>query len=84
MMFYGGIQTYANGKSIGNKKEEEIGRGGIFSRWMERDTGALKTSGYYASSDGEGDFISVRNKFRWDKGTYRLTLKKLAMLQVNR
>lgn len=43
---------------------------------MERDKSALKTTGYYASADSEGDFISVRNKFKWDKGLYRLSLYK--------
>lgn len=57
-------------------QDENIGRGGIFSRWDERDTAALKTTGYYASSDAEGDFISVRNKLKWNTGTYRLTLYK--------
>lgn len=76
MPFYCGIQTASGGKRIGGTKDEEIGRGGIFSRWYERDTAALKTEGYYASSDGEGDFIGVRNKLKWGKGTYRLTLEK--------
>lgn len=76
MPFYCGIQTASGGKPIGGSKDEEIGRGGIFSRWYERDTAALRTEGYYASSDGEGDFIGVRNKLKWGKGTYRLTLSK--------
>lgn len=74
--YYGGIQTSSDGRPVKGGKDRKIGRGGIFSRWMERDTAALKGDGYYASSDGEGDFISVRNKVKWDKGSYRLTLYK--------
>ncbi|MCF3108384.1 hypothetical protein LL912_06315 [Niabella sp. CC-SYL272] len=76
MQFYGGIQTASDGRPIGGGSSQGIGRGGIFSRWMERNRNALKTNGYYASSDAEGDFISVRNKVKWDKGNYRLTLYK--------
>ncbi|WP_316792093.1 hypothetical protein [Pedobacter frigoris] len=76
MPFYAGIQTKSGGKPIEGGNDISIGRGGIFSRWMERDKGALKTEGYYSSSDAEGDFISIRNKVKWDKGTYRLTLYK--------
>ncbi|NQX40621.1 hypothetical protein SAMN05421820_10424 [Pedobacter steynii] len=76
IQFYAGIQTSSDGIPAKGGKERKIGRGGIFSRWMERDTAALKATGYYASSDGEGDFISVRNKVKWDQGTYRLTLYK--------
>ncbi|WP_300599733.1 hypothetical protein [Niabella sp.] len=76
MQFYGGIQTASDGKPVDGGSSQGIGRGGIFSRWMERNKNALKTDGYYASSDAEGDFISVRNKVKWDKGNYRLTLYK--------
>lgn len=76
MQFYGGIQTRSDGKPINGGEFTEIGRGGIFSRWMERNKAALKTEGYYASSDSEGDFISVRNQFNWDKGLYRVRLFK--------
>jgi hypothetical protein len=74
--FYCGIQTHSGGKPINGGKDIGIGRGGIFSRWMERNKAALKTDGYYASSDGEGDFIGVRNKFKWNKGLYRIRLFK--------
>ena len=75
MPFYCGLQTASGGKKRGGK-DQEIGRGGIFSRWYERSDKALKTPGYFASSGDEGDFISVRNRLEWDKGTYRVLLYK--------
>jgi hypothetical protein len=66
--FYGGIQTKVHG----------TGKPGlIFSRWDERDTTAIQTdsTGYKCSSGNEGDFISVRKKFNWTKGQYKITLK---------
>ncbi|MCW3121384.1 MAG: hypothetical protein JWQ38_876 [Flavipsychrobacter sp.] len=68
--FYCGIQTQVN--IVGNS----IGRGGIFSRWQERNKNAAKTTGHIISSDDEGDLISVRNKFTWNKGRYRIQLYK--------
>ncbi|TSJ40418.1 hypothetical protein FO440_11710 [Mucilaginibacter corticis] len=76
MQFYCGMQTHSGGKPINGGGDIGIGRGGIFSRWLERNKGALKTTGYYDSSDGEGDFIGVRNKFKWNKGLYRIKLFK--------
>lgn len=78
--FYCGVQTASGGKNVQTGIEEQIGRGAIFSRWYERSRKALKTTGYYASSDKEGDFISVRNKFHWDTGSYRITLYKSAII----
>ena len=79
--FYGGIQTQADGflhKPYHQNPEVicKIGRGIIFSRWDQRSTDAIQLApnGYAASNDDEGDFISVRNKFHWGKGKYRLTL----------
>jgi hypothetical protein len=65
--FYGGIQTKVHG----------TGKPGlIFSRWNERDTTAIQTDsvGYKCSSGDEGDFISVRKKFDWHKGKYKISL----------
>ncbi|MCS4226632.1 hypothetical protein [Sphingobacterium sp. BIGb0165] len=73
---YCGIQSAGGGISVKTGKEQEIKFNGIFSRWFERTKKALKTTGYYASSDAEGDFISVRNTVGWHKGAYRITLKK--------
>ena len=79
--FYGGIQTQADGflhKPYHQNSEaiSKIGRGIIFSRWDQRSTDAIQLApnGYASSNDDEGDFISVRNKFHWGKGKYRLTL----------
>lgn len=76
MPLYCGIQSSGGGISVKTGKEEDIKFNGIFSRWFERTKKALKTKGYYASSDAEGDFISVRNVVGWHKGSYRITLKK--------
>ena len=75
--FYGGIQTRIDGLSPdGDFVRRE--RGAIFSRWDERDTDATMTAGggLYQSLGNEGDFISVRNGFRWSEGRYRLCLRK--------
>jgi len=66
--FYGGIQS----------KVHDTGKPGlIFSRWDERDTAAIQTdsTGYKCSSGNEGNFISVRKKYNWTKGHYKITLK---------
>ncbi|MGJ1386097.1 hypothetical protein ACR782_07840 [Sphingobacterium spiritivorum] len=76
MPVYGGIQTHSDGYSVKDNVYQQIGRGGIFSRWYERSKEATNSAGYYNSSDGEGDFISVRNKLNWNKGKYRLKLTK--------
>src|SRR6185312_7510149 len=47
---------------------------GMYARWYERNTAALKGKG--GSSDGEGDNIQVSNKFKWNKGKYRVRLFK--------
>ena len=74
---YNGIQSKGDGiNSKTGKEENYIPFNGIFSRWYERDKNALKTDGYFSSSDGEGDFISVRKAINWNKGTYRITIKK--------
>ncbi|WP_394677098.1 hypothetical protein [uncultured Sphingobacterium sp.] len=54
MPLYCGIQSAGGGISIKTGKEEDIKFNGIFSRWFERTKKALKTTGYYASSDAEG------------------------------
>ena len=78
---YGGLQTGIAGFSDKNTPEDELvsrGRGAIFSRWLERAGEAIRQGpgGLYASSAGEGDFISVRNDLAWSRGSYRWCLRK--------
>ncbi|MCE3075383.1 hypothetical protein [Chryseobacterium gwangjuense] len=74
---YSGLQSKGDGiDSKTSQQENYIPFNGIFSRWNERNKNALKTNGYYISSDTEGDFISVRNPVAWNKGNYRITIKK--------
>ncbi|UMQ40319.1 hypothetical protein MKS83_13010 [Chryseobacterium sp. Y16C] len=74
---YSGLQSKGDGIDFKtNQQENYIPFNGIFSRWNERNKNALKTTGYYISSDTEGDFISVRNPIGWNKGNYRITIKK--------
>lgn len=75
LSLYGGLQTYYDGRGTGGSFEVR-GRGGIFSRWEERDTGAIRRAdgGLIESSGHEGNFISVRNDFAWGEGRYRQCL----------
>ena len=77
LALYGGLQTYYDGRGTDGNFEFR-NRGGIFSRWDERDTGAITRAdgGLIESSGHEGDFISVRNDFAWDEGRYRQCLVK--------
>ncbi|MXZ10143.1 MAG: hypothetical protein F4Y79_11960 [Gemmatimonadetes bacterium] len=80
--WYGGIQTVIDGHTDKNNLVPALfthrNRGAIFSRWQERNVGAIRQApgGLVASSGHEGDFISVRNDFAWSEGTYRLCLRK--------
>lgn len=64
-LFYGGLQSNKLGK-----------KNLIFSRWNERDKRAIRKqeTGTAVSSGDEGDFISVRNPYKWSKGHYKITL----------
>lgn len=75
--FYGGVQTAISGLDADGHRTAG-GRGGIFSRWRERDTAAITRApgGLIESSGHEGDFIGVRNSFAWGEGRYRLCLRK--------
>lgn len=77
LTYYGGIQTRIDGNTLGGSFVRR-GRGAIFSRWRERDTGAISRAGggLIQSAGNEGDFISVRNDFAWSEGRYRLCLRK--------
>ena len=81
VLFYAGIQTQCGGYHNLMHNEEkseyhEIGKALIFSRWQTREVKGLQKApnGVCESSGYEGDFISVRNAFDWDNGTYTLSL----------
>ncbi len=81
IQFYAGIQTQCGGyqNSLHNEEKSEyyeIGKALIFSRWETRDIKGFQKApnGVCESSGYEGDFISVRNSFEWDTGTYTLSL----------
>lgn len=79
--FYGGLQTSISGQVDSGDGESRVvrrGRGAIFSRWGERDTGAIRPApgGLSESGGYEGDFISVRQDYPWTRGSYRLCLVK--------
>jgi hypothetical protein len=75
--FYGGIQTQADGNTKKDHNLRGIGPGFLFSMWGERSLDAIRPAdgGFLQSSGHEGDFVSVRRPFAWQKGkyTYRLT-----------
>lgn len=76
--FYSGIQTNTSGftsKKIETSKN--LGKGGIFSRWSERDLSAISIAegGICQSAGYEGDFVGVRNGYQWKAGTYNIELK---------
>ncbi len=78
---YGGVQTRIDGYSDRDQVRTSFvvrDRGAIFSRWEERNPDAIRQApgGLIRSAGYEGDFISVRNDFRWTKGSYRLCLVK--------
>ncbi len=82
--FYGGIQTNCGGWQT--KKDRTItkfGKGGIFSRWSKDgdpiniDYAQGDKNTHYECAGYEGNFVSVRNKFHWDEGKYRYSVKKL-------
>lgn len=75
--FYGGIQTQADGNTKKDQRLRRIGPGFLFSMWGERRLDAIRPAegGFLQSSGHEGDFVSVRRPYKWEKGeyTYRLT-----------
>jgi hypothetical protein len=81
--YYGGIQTQCGGyysviKGENSGRFIRLGRAMIFSRWGTRTASAFKKAdgGVCESSGYEDDFVSVRNRLDWSKGTYTLTLRK--------
>jgi hypothetical protein len=78
--FYGGLQTSANGwASRTNQERVNIGKGGIFSRWGKGKLSVAQARGaedsHYEAAGYEGDFVSVRRPFAWNKGTYTWSLR---------
>ena len=75
--FYGGIQTQADGCTKKDQNLRTLGPGLLLSMWGERSLDAIRPSegGFCQSSGHEGDFVSVRRPYAWQKGqyTYRLT-----------
>lgn len=70
--FYGGIQTQADGYTREDRRLRKIGPGLLMSMWGERSHDAIRPSlgGYFQSSGHEGDFVSVRRPYKWNRGTY--------------
>ena len=66
-LFYFGIQTGVSGK-----RNENTGKGVIFSRWDERDLSNARVPSdcFATSSGGEGDFIGLRCPYEWTTGAY--------------
>ena len=78
--FYGGLQSNANGWPSKDRHERDfIGKGGIFSRWGQRNLSVDQARGaegtHYEAAGYEGDFVSVRRAFAWNKGTYTWSLR---------
>ena len=72
---YFGLQTDVSAPARGN-----LGKGAIFSRWYENDETAevrladtrVPESGWTESGDYEGNFVSVRGRYRWGGGDYTI------------
>lgn len=78
--FYGGFQSNTTGwKSKDNHERVHIGRGVIFSRWGKGQLSVAQARGandsIYEAAGYEGDFVSVRRPFTWNKGTYTWSLR---------
>ena len=78
--FYGGLQSNVNGwTSKTNHDRINLGKGGIFSRWGKGSLSVDQARGaedsHYEAAGYEGDFVSVRRPFAWNKGTYTWSLR---------
>ncbi len=75
--FYGGMQTHMVAQTKASERRQDIGRGGIFSMWGEREFDAIRPAegGFMESSGHEGDFISIRRKVNWSQGKYTCRLQ---------
>ena len=72
--FYFGLQTNVQDPNQRGGR----GKGLIFSRFGERDPTFARVAGeedgWYESAGYEGDFISVRRRYDWGPGDYRMRL----------
>ncbi len=77
--FYGGFQTNSDGNTKADPKLRPLGRGTLFSMWGERGLDAVRPSdgGFLQSSGHEGDFVSVRRPYAWEKGKYTYRLSRM-------
>lgn len=78
--FYGGLQSNCNGwKSKDNQERVHIGKGAIFSRWGKGQLSVAQARGaedsIFEAAGYEGDFVSVRRPYVWNKGTYTWSLR---------
>lgn len=82
--FYGGLQTHMLAQTKTNEGRQDIGHGGIFSMWGERDLDAIRPAegGFMESSGHEGDFISIRRKVNWSQGKYTCRMQLMDEVAV--
>jgi hypothetical protein len=83
--FYGGIQTQADGYTKRDQYLRKIGPGFIFSMWGERSLDAIRPSigGFCQSSGHEGDFVSVRRPYQWQKGKYTYKVVRMDKEEID-
>ena len=83
--FYGGIQTQADGHTKSDSRIRKIGPGLLMSMWGERSLDAIRPSlgGFCQSSGHEGDFVSVRRPYEWNKGTYTYRVVRMDEEEVD-
>ena len=75
---YFGLQT-----EVSRPGECGQGHGAIFSRWYTSPTAwperqkdvRIPAAGWVEAGDYEGDFISVRGRYRWADGAYRMEIR---------
>ncbi|MDN7023840.1 hypothetical protein FGU65_02845 [Methanoculleus sp. FWC-SCC1] len=72
--FYCGIQSDVSNPNVGSQ-----GKGLIFSRWHSTNPADIRRTefSWWETATYEGDFISTRRKFKWNRGKYTLKLIKL-------
>ena len=83
--FYGGIQTQADGYTKRDQRLRKIGPGFIFSMWGQRSLEAIRPSigGFCQSSGHEGDFVSVRRPYEWQKGKFTYKVVRMDKEEID-